>query len=603
MKIVTKCLIFLLLFLPVCVKGADFEIITYDVEANFSVDRTSDINEKYNIYFINDINKIVRSIDKKIVTIRPDKTKRITNGIISDINVLERNFTSTVKNNEKIIEINSEFKKDTVEEVNIGYNYNFGKDTGVGYDELFFEIADGNFDATISGLTFKITLPKSFDSSKIKFAYDSKYTLGAADVTYSIEENTIIGTLNRSLPSGTKFQIYVELPDGYFAGATDNYNYLMFLLLIFPIGTIIFAFMCLKKYKFRNNINIDISEEIPYNFSSAEIAYLYKGYLKEHDLMTILIDLANKGYIMFEELDDGYKLGRANSFKMTKLKDYDLDDAATKILFDKLFQTKDVIELSDIEYNLYDTLVEAKGTIDNKYNHKKIFFQDISKNKMILAFLAIVSIIAINAYSIYLYTSSIWFIPVISAVLIFGIYILFIVNTNFLVKLLFGLGLMVGSMYVGIVPIFNEQKTLIIYIIGMLLILISVYIYKILPYRTKQGNEYLGKVYGFKAALDNLPIAELDNRLKENPNYFYEMYPYMYVMDDLELWITKCSNSIKKYPDWYRTKEDFSIRNFEKFVKNMIFMVTQSMFKRQLEGQSTAHVEYRRDGSADWLEK
>ena len=35
-------------------------------------------------------------------------------------------------------------------------------------------------------------------------------------------------------------------------------------------------------------------------------------------------------------------------------------------------------------------------------------------------------------------------------------------------------------------------------------------------------GEYLGKIYGFKAALDNLPIAELDNRLRENPNYFYE---------------------------------------------------------------------------------
>lgn len=603
MKIVTKCLIFLLLVLPSCVNGANFEIITYDVEANFSIDRTASVNEKYNIYFIDDINTITRSIDKKIVTVRPDKTKRITNGIISDINVLERNFTSTVKNNEKIIEVNSNFKKDTVEEINISYNYNFGKDTGVGYDELFFEISDGNFDATISGLTFKITLPKSFDSSKIKFAYDSKYTLSKEDVTYTVEENTITGILNRSLPSGTKFQIYVELPEGYFAGATDNYNYMMFLLLIFPIGTIIFAFICLEKYKLKNKINIDINDEIPYNFSSAEIAYLYKGYLKEHDLMTVLIDLANKEYIMFEELDDGYKLGRANSFRMTKLKEYNLDDAATKILFDKLFQKKDVIELSDIEYNLYDALVEAKGTIDNKYNNKKIFFQDISKNKMILAFLSIISIIAINAYSIYLYTSSILFIPIISAVLIFGIYILFIVNTNFLVKLVFGCGLITGSMYIGIIPIVNEQKTLIIYIIGMLLILISVYIYKILPYRTKQGNEYLGKVYGFKAALDNLPISELDNRLKENQNYFYEMYPYMYVMDDLDLWITKCSNSVKKYPEWYHTKEEFSIRNFEKFVKNMIFMITQAMFKRQLEGQSTTHVEYRKDGSSNWLEK
>lgn len=603
MKIVAKFLIFLFIFFPICVKGAKFEIITYDVDVEISIDRTANFNEKYNAYFIHDLESIKRVLNEKVTTLRPDNTKRTTNGVIRKINVVEREFNSTEEKDKRIIEIRSNFLKDTVEEIDVSYNYNFGKDTGIGYDEIFLEIIDGSFDTTISGLNFKITLPKEFDSSKIKFAYDSMYNLSEDDVTYSVKDNTIIGTLNKLLPAGSKFQLYIELPEGYFEGATDNYNYMILLLLILPMITLIFAIACLFKYKVGNKLQIKVSNQIPYNFSSAEIAYLYKGYLKEHDLMTLLLEIANRGYIIFEELDDGYKLGRANSFRIRKIKEYDLDDAASKLLFDKLFQSKDVIEISDIQYNLYNTLVEAKGTIDNRDNNKKIFFQDIFKNKSVLFLLAAISAIVANAYSIYLYTSSFWFIPIITGILVIGIYTLFVSNNNLFVKFLFGIGFIVAALYVGIIPIYNEINTLITYIISMLLIFISMFIYKSLPLRTKVGNEYLGTIAGFKKALVNMHIGDLERILRENPNYFYQMYPYIYVFDEMELWITKCSNFVKQYPSWYHTNEPYSIRNFQKFVKNVIFTTTQAMFKRQLEGQSKTHVEYKKDVSSTWTEK
>ena len=88
--------------------------------------------------------------------------------------------------------------------------------------------------------------------------------------------------------------------------------------------------------------------------------------------------------------------------------------------------------------------------------------------------------------------------------------------------------------------------------------------------------------------------STLSEKQEINSNYFYDMYPYVYVLDSTDIWSRKASNIVKTYPNWYITKEEFSLDNFQKFVKNMIFTVTQAMFKKQLTGQSSVHVEYHR---------
>ena len=143
-------------------------------------------------------------------------------------------------------------------------------------------------------------------------------------------------------------------------------------------------------------------------------------------------------------------------------------------------------------------------------------------------------------------------------------------------------------------PLINDIRTLCLYLLGMIIIFLSSYIYKILPYRTLYGNEVYGRIHGFKITLEKMSISTMKEKLEVNPNYFYEMYPYIYIFENTDIWIDKAKNLVTEYPSWYSTKESFSLQNFQKFVKNMIFTVTQAMFKRQLTGQSKVHVEYHR---------
>lgn len=592
-KYVILIIIFLMCLLPNNVFAESYEMITYDIKVKLNENRIADIIEEYNIYFMNDVSSFERIINTKLTTVRPNGTKRTTTSTISNVNVLLNGNKVEHKLNKNRIIIPASHKRDTVGKYSISYSYDYGKDTGVGIDEIFVELINGSIDANISSIHFEIELPKTIDSSKISFLHNSK--VNNKEVNYTVNDNVISGYVKRNLKSGEKISFYMELPDKYFTGTSDNYNYWVLLLIIVPIITFIIGVIYYKKYKKGNNVQIILNDEIPYGFNSAEVAYLYKGFLKEHDLLTVFISLANKGYLKFIELDDGYKLDTINSFQIQKLKDYDGENASEKLLFEKIFQYKDLIDLKDIEYNLFDTLMETKVSIDNKDNYNKIFFETVKIDKKILGLLIIISILTINFNSIYLFTSSYLLIPVIVAVMTFGIYILFVADTNLLVKIILGILLIGLSLYVGIMPLINDIRTLLIYLIGMVIIFLSAYIYKSLPYRTLYGNEVYGKIHSFRRALQIMDNTTLKEKIENNPNYFYDIYPYVYIFEDTGIWIHKAENMIKEYPFWYQTKEAFSLNNFERFVKNMIFNTTQAMFKRQLTGQSRVHVEYHRE--------
>ena len=56
-----------------------------------------------------------------------------------------------------------------------------------------------------------------------------------------------------------------------------------------------------------------------------------------------------------------------------------------------------------------------------------------------------------------------------------------------------------------------------------------------LPDRTKYGNEYLGKIIGFKLKLEQMDL----NDIKNKEEYFYQMLPYAYVLGIFDKWTNK----------------------------------------------------------------
>jgi len=584
---------FILLIMPVISKASDIEITSLESSIILNENRTADIDETYDLYFINDTKIFNRTLDRILEVKNLNNNKLVLNSKITKIK--SKNDLKII-DLDKLTTISLELKgnKDTIDNINLSYNYDLGIDESRKYDEFYYNVIS-NFDGIVSNVAFEIILPKDAKINEIDFIYNNDYNLIDDEINYDIEDNVITGYLNKMLKENDTFGIRIELPNGYFKNTRDNFNYLNYLYLIFPFITIIIVIVYWFKYGKGNSLKKQYTYNSPNNFDPAEIGYLYKGKSEEADVLTLVLHLANKGYLKLEENDDGYKLGKENSFNFIKFKKYKEKNAAQKLLFEGIFKDREKSTLKDVEYTIMDGLMTTKKMLDNVDNKKKIFNININKTKLVSMIMIIISTILITITPVKIMTGSYWLVLVLSITMIFGLAIIAIINTDIIPKIILSLIFIGGTIYLNIYSLIGQNKLLIIYIIGVTLVLISTLIYSKLPVRTKFGNKRLGEVEGFRSELLNMNQVKLKKILDENNNYFYEMIPYAMVFNIVDDWTALGKGIINYRPSWHITKEAFDLKKEVKFMKNVIFTTTQVMIKGLYCQKESSQLEFKED--------
>lgn len=295
----------------------------------------------------------------------------------------------------------------------------------------------------------------------------------------------------------------------------------------------------------------------PENLNSLEIGYIYKGKADDADILSLLVYLANKGYIKISEEIDKKLYFLPKGLKITKLKDYDGNNineyAFLEGLFDNQYVMNNEVTTSDLYNKFYKTIDKIKtniNTMDNKYNiYEK---ESLSKKKyivimMILAYLLISIPVIYDKFSPIFAT--LVFPPIGLFVMLhclFGytktIYINGIPKRSKPLAKIFGV--VYGICFGGIIWYFEifrsllkNQYLLIGYFFGLLCILGMYFCFKNLSKRTKYGLEMLGKIKGFKKFLATAEKDKLESLVNQNPTYFYDILPFMYVLGISNKWI------------------------------------------------------------------
>ena len=94
---------------------------------------------------------------------------------------------------------------------------------------------------------------------------------------------------------------------------------------------------------------------------------------------------------------------------------------------------------------------------------------------------------------------------------------------------------------------------------------------KIMPKRTKYGNELFGKVKGFKRFLETAEKPQLEGLVEQNPEYFYNILPYTYALGVSQIWMKQFETIALKAPDWYDFEGDFNMNEFSLFTSLLIW--------------------------------
>lgn len=642
-------------------KSHDYVIDKYDINIVVNDNNTFDISETITAYFNVPKHGIFRIIPLKNSITRLDGTTSTNRAQITNVSVNSEYTLSKENGNYKLKIGNADRVLVGEQKYVIKYTYNLGKDPIKSYDELYYNIVGNEWDTVIGNITFKITMPKDFDSSKLGFSSGANGSTENNKVKYNIVGNTITGSYNGILGVGEALTVRCELPEGYFVGAQLNKSIMDYIMFIIPVAFLVISILLWFKYGRDDQVIETVEFYPPEGLNSLDVGFLYKGKAENKDVTSLLIYLANKGYLeisdnkidlgaksvnlsdnaknrankkiielqnkiynekmmnpnsqkikYYENMLEIYKnidkpidyeeyglkssinkSNKKNKFLIRKLKDYDGTNINEQWFMEGLFEYNRTEVTDKMLYNnFYITNNRILSNINNKQSVEKIFEKTSLNKKIFIILMIIATYCLVTIPPVFNYGQSDTLIfallfPVIGFAVLLGV----LIGSRNVFEKIFGViwGLVFGGipwLFLVLPTITQDISYLIGYIIGILCIVVMLVCLVYLPKRTKYGNEMLGKLKGFKNFLETVEKEKLESMVLENPNYFYDILPFTYVLGISDKWIEKFESISLQAPSWYDSSNAFDISNFGTFVNSTMSSAKSVMSSSPSSGSS-----------------
>lgn len=534
----------------------------YFVKVNVGENNVYHVEESFLATFRNKIVEIESGIPFRHVYVREDGTKVNKRAVIRDIEVDQYYKLSTEKGI-RTLTIGQLDKTNTKRNYFIQYNYNVGKDILKNGDEFVFYLVS-HYDVKIDGLSFEVTMPKSFDKDKIQFVDQNGIKI--ENVSYEVDGNTITGSIEGIINPQMAYAIRVDLEDHYFQHCTSNISTFMILSAVLPISFVVITLLLwfLEK-KQRENVQYQGDFLFNKEINALELSYLYFGQVKDSAIATLFLNLANKGYIAIEMLKKGYKI--------IKKREYDGHDRLEKAFMKELFKEQDTLLRKDLSLSL-SSMKELLGNyLSDEKRKKKIYSMPFFNHKL-LYWMMILLILSVNTIHIFIeYQPSVIFINILLSAIGYGIllYGLFYKN-NVMEKMIYTLIALVLIVIPIVLTSYQaflvDVRSLVIYIVSILCMLVIFSVAHLMSNRTRYGKKMYTKIHAYKYYLVHSSDPLIEKELRKNPSLLYQVLPNAFVLGISDSMVDKFKDKKLKKPDWYIVK-DFTLDAFYMDVKNI----------------------------------
>lgn len=518
---------------------------SYDVKIDANDDNTYNITETIEAFFSSSKNKhgIIRKIPLKNTVKRQDGTSETNRANVTDISVND-SYTVSKENGECRIKIGSAERTVTgLKKYVIKYKYNFGNDKNKNFDEVYLNIIGNSWDTSIKNVTFTINMPKEFDSSKVGFSSGTYGKISANNnsdnngVLSNVTENTITGYYAGILAPLEGITLRIQLPEGYFVEQKLHITLFDFVSFILPIIFIVVAIILWKRYG-KDEKPVEIVEFYPpEGFNSLDVGYFYDGKVKNNHIISLLVYLANKGYIEIKEIEKNGLFTKKHTYQINKIKEYDGSNSTEKVFLDGLFDCgiNGIVREEDLVDEFYKTIADVSRQ-EEKVHKADLYTKQSGRKSITVAFLFMINIF-ITIFCFGNYTSENYF--------TFQEHTLDLIET-----------------------IYNVTASVILFITLAKM-----------PKRTEYGTEMLGKIKGFRNFLETAEKDKLEKLVKEDPKYFYNILPYTYSLGVSKVWMDKFETMAIQTPPpaWYSGYDAFDMIRFNAFMNSTMKSATTAM--------------------------
>ncbi|AZK43572.1 DUF2207 domain-containing protein [Erysipelothrix piscisicarius] len=420
-------------------------------------------------------------------------------------------------------------------------------------DLLYQNLITQYWDFPMMKTSFKIQMPKSFDATP-KF-YATAHNL---PVEYKVDGTTITGSFNQPLYQEA-LSVWLDLPHNYFVFPIFDKT-----PITVGIAGVLALIMAILFFKYGREYPIVDTVEFsaPYGLSSAETGYVYRGYSKSNDIVSLIIYWASKGYLTIEELDE-----KGKNIKLTKIAELsDVRNREELRVFNALFKNREEVTTKELNTKFGNVISNATASLSLRFRQNKeerIFSKSSTVLKTIGMFVAPIGIAIVLASVGYArmgieddaYIFGIMGYSLFMVLGIFGYY-----ATSFdgvagtrkpkSMSLLFFIISAIATVALTIATGWCFKNPLPM-ILAYVFFLISVVSVANMGRRTKIGSEWYGQILGLKRFIEVAEQSRLEALAEETPEIFYDILPYAYVLGVTDVWSKKFESIAIQQPDWY----------------------------------------------------
>ena len=487
----------------------------------------------------------------------------------------------------------------------IKYTYDMGSDPFSGFDEFIFHAFGDYWGTEIKNPKVVIHMPKDISGATVNVFRD-KYRADNMNsyVTKEVDGNTITITNTSDVRIFKSLTIDIELPEGYFVGGTWNYGWNSVIISIVVILlTIYVIWLWFKHGKDYEKRVPTVEFYAPDDLSSAEVGYVYNNRRVSKKLtISLIIELASKGYLKIDEIKDGRKSKiqitkthippvkpsidkeaiPKRTIEIQKLKEVDdlLSDNAANMLSHR-FKHGDIDQISESTAELFeryqDELVKGgyiKVLSDNEkavnlayektgYDKKiAIYDKELTAYNEKLSKMpkktALENIVYGNLFST-------------GDVVVLSEHASFYktfgqvekeLETSFQNKVhedksrkykRIAFSIAVVTLLLSLASFFRVEDMdpawSMLYCVSFACVGINLFFAFIMGRKTEYGENISARIKGFRDFLVTAEKEKLEALVEKNPNYFYDILPYTYVLNISKKWIKKFENIKMPEPD------------------------------------------------------
>ena len=549
--------------------ASDFIIKDYDIQMQINEDDTYQITETVDVHFTAPSHGIYRVIPTRTVLLRDDQ-KSYFYGKVKDFKMLSGQPVDETKGEDgwyfKIGDPDRYEAEDTIYQYS--YIFDMGGDHLKGADEVYYNMVGTSWETpSIEHVTFRIAFPKDIDMDRvgIKTGYDVPVPFqsdGKRVITGETTENVLGGLTIRAV-----------LPEGYFTKQASGTHLLFYLLAAVLLAMTGFGAVLWRKYG--RDPQIVETEEFypPEGLSPAEVAYLDEGVVTRGQIASLLLTLADKGYLKIVEkvTVQGLRKNKTKTeYEIVRLKEYDGDSEDERLFMEGLFdeESTGVVKEEELKNSFYETLDDIQTRIQSRFEGR-LYDDRANTVSLILRMLGILGMIALFIISKALNGSP--FIVGNGDTLIYlAFYVMEIAlpiagfwglsnwinspkkKVTSLIGGLIGNGLLIGAGF-GIAVLYDTcmYDQIVPYLIGMAAVFLLNLMAALCEKRSEEYSALLGKIRGYKNFLKVAEKDRMEMLAEKDPDYFYRNLAIAFALGVTAVYAKRFASMATKAPDWY----------------------------------------------------